>query len=133
MQVDYFRAWYPCIVISNEMYPDQKDANLGKLGFVAVQWAVWRNRITYNVIPYNRLIPMSVRDYFFVVDGPDYECYEGLWCAIFTDQHWLLRLENASNTGGEYVLRGSRTGTLRTRHFQRSQVQDRQGMFVCLY
>ncbi|KAH7731156.1 histone-lysine N-methyltransferaseH3 lysine-36 and H4 lysine-20 specific-like protein [Aphelenchoides avenae] len=70
------RSWYPCTIVDNKEYPQQNDPNLGKLGFVTVRWLSWRNRIYHSLLPYNRIIPMSERDYFFIVEADEYECYE---------------------------------------------------------
>uniref|UniRef100_A0A914BUD5 Uncharacterized protein n=1 Tax=Acrobeloides nanus TaxID=290746 RepID=A0A914BUD5_9BILA len=67
--------WYPCKVISNEDYP-YKDPNLGTVGYVAVQWLPYRNKLFYNVMPHNRVIEMYEKDYFYVLDASKSHCEE---------------------------------------------------------
>ncbi|KAH7730256.1 set domain protein [Aphelenchoides avenae] len=76
--------WYPCFVIANEKYP-LSNPNLGKLGYVAVEWLAWRGKVHYHsVLPYNRLIAMTESDFFFKVmgDTDSYTCCYEEWKQI---------------------------------------------------
>ena len=103
IRAEIFRAWYPCTVVDNKEYPQQNDPNLGKLGFVTVQWLPWRNTIYHSLLPYNRIVPMSERDYFFVVDGDKYECFEGPYspfprCYLVSVSEWKVLQEQVKKT-----------------------------------
>uniref|UniRef100_A0A1I7YCM1 SET domain-containing protein n=1 Tax=Steinernema glaseri TaxID=37863 RepID=A0A1I7YCM1_9BILA len=59
-------AYYPCVPVPNSEYPGRKEPKLGTPGYVAVKWMVWRNTITYNVLPHTKIVEMNEKDYFFI-------------------------------------------------------------------
>jgi hypothetical protein len=68
---------FPCQVVRNDEYVDQKDPLLGSVGYVAVKWLPHRGQTFFSLLSHNRVIPMSEADYFFVTEAESSGIYEG--------------------------------------------------------
>lgn len=44
---------------------------------MVVKWLPYQNKIFYNLISHNRVIPMTEKDYFFVTEAETSSVYEG--------------------------------------------------------
>lgn len=87
-----FRRWYPGQVVSNAEYPEKNDPRLNVVGFVAIKWLPYRGKITYNLVPVNRLISMKNDEFLYNREASKSK--------IFAE--WKLAKEYADKNCSEY-------------------------------
>lgn len=81
----------------NEEYPKKTDL-LKSPGYVVVKWLPYQNKIFYNLISHNRLIPMTEQDYFFVTEAETSLIYKGNKYILNFISIFFYRMEISTKT-----------------------------------